>query len=236
MSRMFRTFTEAEHEIRRELAERSIIVQPETMQDKVVAENMDYLTKEVQNFQYTVTQPRLEDLNPIQPWADAEFQERVLGAVYMQPVNPGNAWEFRKEVWAEFLEHHHEVTMGHPEFSYTYSERLSGQIKRIIDELKLHPNSRQLIASIWDPRIDLARLGRRRVPCSLSYQFLNRQGRLDMTYTMRSCDFITHWSNDVYLARRMQLLISEETGIPAGFFSQIIYSLHVYAKDVANEF
>lgn len=231
MSRIFRTFTEAEHEIKRELAERSILVQPETMQDKVVAENSDFLTKEMQNFQYTVTQPDLTDLSPTQPWADIEFKERVLNKPASRKVtNPGNAWRKRREVWAEFLE----PETGH--FSYTYPQRLDDQIEGIIKELGKHPNSRQLWLSIWDKHLDPRRRGERRVPCSLGYYFLFRQNKLDITYAMRSCDFMTHWNNDVWLARKTQEYVAMKAGMEPGNFSQIVFSLHVYQKDVADVF
>lgn len=227
MSRMFRTFTEAQHEIRRELAERSIEVQPETMQDKIVADNIDFLTKEIQNFQYTVTQPDLADLSPwiSHPWVEHEFGERISVA----GMNPGRAYMYRPEVWNEFLEED-------GRFAYSYPERIGTQVEGIIDELRLHPNSRQLYLAIWDRAKDPSRRGKRRVPCSLGYYFLNRQGRLDITYMMRSCDFHTHWANDVYLARRLQEYVAARTNIQPGLFSQIVMSLHVYAKDVAEVF
>lgn len=225
MSRIFKTFSEAEEEIKRELAERSIVVHPETMQDKIVADNIDYLTREVQNFQYTVTQPDTSDLHPSQPWADIELAERLDG----WPVNPGTAYLERQEVWNEFLEES-------GRFSYTYPERIGNQLKGVINELEKHPNSRQLFVAIWDRDIDPERRGKRRVPCSLGYYYLYRQGRLDVTYTMRSCDFITHWNNDVWLARKIQQHVAEKTGLEPGLFSQIVFSLHVYAKDVADVF
>lgn len=225
MSRIFRTFTEAEEEIKRELAERSIVVQPETMQDKIVADNIDYETKEIQNFQYTVTEPNVSELHPTQPWASIELQERLM----RQRVNPGTAWLKRREVWDEFIE-------ADGRFSYSYPERIADQVEEVIEELKKHPNSRQLFVSVWDREIDPPRRGTRRVPCTLGYYFLYRQGRLDLTYMMRSCDFITHWNNDVWLARRIQEYVADATGLQPGFFSQIVMSLHVYAKDVKDVF
>lgn len=224
MSRIFRTFEEAEHEITRELAERSIEVQPETMQDKVVAEDLDYLTKEIQCFQYTVTQPNCDDLHPTQPWASTELHDRLWTT-----ANPGRAYKHRMEVWEEFLE-------ADGKFSYSYPERIGDQVNDVITELTKHPNSRQLWVSIWDPHLDPKRFGVRRVPCSLGYHYLYRQGKLDLTYMMRSCDFITHWNNDVWLARKIQEHVAATAGMDAGNFTQVVMSLHVYAKDVKDVF
>lgn len=233
MSRMFRTFEESNHEILRDIVERGIRVHPETMQDKIVEDNIDFETMEIQNVHYTITQPNLEHLNPIQPWADAEWKERIEGGYYGNPVNPGDAWELRSDVWDQFRERD-------GQFAYSYSERLNAggtnQIKLAIKELKKHPNSRQVYIAIWDPMLDPIRRGVRRVPCSLGYSLLLRQNRLDITYTMRSCDWMTHYQNDLYLARKLQEFIADQVGVEAGHFTHIVNSLHIYKKDADGVF
>lgn len=233
MSRLFRTFEESNHEILRDIVERGIRVHPETMQDKIVEDNIDFETMEIQNVHYTITEPKLSDLNPIQPWADAEFKERLAGGWEGKPVNPGEAWNLRADVWTQFIE-----SWGG--FAYSYSQRLDAggrpQIRRIVEELKKHPNSRQLYIAIWDPMLDIDRFGTRRVPCSLGYDFMYRQNRLDITYTMRSCDWMTHYQNDLYLARRLQEFVAEQAGVAPGHFTHIVNSLHIYKKDADGVF
>jgi thymidylate synthase len=144
-------------------------------------------------------------------------------------VNPGTAWETRPEVWTEFL---HETPIG-PKFGYSYSERFSNHdgLERIIARIKEDPDSRQLYLSVWDPN-DVEHLGAiARVPCSLGYLFQVRNDRLNMTYSMRSCDAVTHFHNDVYLAFRLQQYVSDLTGYPVGNFTHFINSLHIYRKD-----
>ena len=225
--RIFVNFKEALNEIERDLAEMGIDVYPETMQDKVVKGNSDYATKELQNYCYTVHNAlnSILQLNPSQPWADAEFEERI----YPKKINPGRAWEHRKEVWAEFL---HDGR-----FAYTYNGRMYFQLRTIIHELRQHPNSRQLYLSIWDPSIDPKQLGgQSRVPCSLGYLIQQREGKINLTYTMRSCDFHTHLQNDLYLATRLMEYIADAVEVQPGNLTHFIGSLHVYAKDVKGVF
>lgn len=223
--RFYKDFKDALNEIKRDLAELGISVHPQTMQDKYVADDPAYETKELQNYIYTVLQPKPGDLNPIQPWADLEWEERV--SLW---VNPGEAWKSRAEVWAEFLN-------SDGRFAYTYSERLSWNIGRIVAELKLHPESRQLYLGIWEPVNDIHYLGgKARVPCSLGYWFLYRQGRLGMTYFQRSCDYSTHMQNDLYLATKMLQFVAKEAGVIPGHLIHWIGSLHVYTKDVEGVF
>lgn len=225
--RFFTNFNEALNEIKRDLAEMGLDVHPQTMQDKHIADNPDYATKELQNYSYTVLDAanHLNELSPTQPWADAEFEERVSGL----NLNPGEAWKKRPEVWEEFLHN--------GKFSYTYPQRMYYQLGHIINELRTHPDSRQLWMSIWNPFLDVFKLGGHdRVPCSLGYLFQLRRGKLNMTYFMRSCDYATHMHNDIYLAVMLMRYVAQATGNEPGDFTHFIGSLHVYAKDVKGVF
>lgn len=228
-------------ETKRDLAEMGIVVRPATMQDKYVKGNPDYETRELQNYSYCLLDAKSQDIPGVtQPWADAEFLERVTDPFLRSPegelsephfLNPGKAWELRKEVWTEYL---HEGKMA-----YTYNELIwnNDQVTKIINRLKEDPDSRQLWISLWNPDKDPDFLGGiSRVPCSLGYGLQVRDGKLNLHYVMRSCDFATHFRNDVYLAIRFLEWVAEKTGYPVGSFTHTIFSLHVYNKDVEGVF
>lgn len=221
--RSFSDFRQANNEIKRDLAELGTYVHPQTMQDKQVAHDPEYGTRELINYDYMVLEPRLEDLSPVQPWADAEFLERIS---FVGPRS-GEAWKLRADVWQEFAERG---------FTYSYGERYQAGLDSIIDELRKHPESRQLFLSVWDPVLDSDRLGDLRVPCSLGYWLVKRDGQLHMTYMERSADFATHFENDQYLSHKLQRHVANEIGVPTGRFTHWIGSLHVYQKDVAGVF
>jgi thymidylate synthase len=204
-----------------------IRVHPKSYQDKNVEGNPDFDTLELQNYIYCVTSPNTEDLKPTQPWASREFWERICGEGTM---NPGSAWEQREEVWRQFLQ-------PNGKFAYTYDERMYYQLDPIMGELKNNPDSRQLFMSIWDPDIDIHKLGGiSRIPCTIGYIFQARGGKLNITYLMRSCDFATHFVNDVWLAHRLQDFVAASVGMPVGMFTHFIASLHVFHKDVKGVF
>lgn len=221
--RSFSTFSEANNEIKRDLAELGTYVHPQTMQDKDIAEDADYGTRELLNYDYMVLEPRLEDLPATQPWADAEFEERIN---FVKP-EAGVAWQLRPEVWQEFADRG---------FSYSYGERYADGLEHIIQELREHPESRQLFLSVWDGIVDAQRFGKLRVPCSLGYWFVKRSGALHLTYMQRSADFATHFHNDQYLSHKLQRYVADQVGISAGRFTHWVGSLHVYQKDVAGVF
>lgn len=228
-------------ETKRDLAEMGIVVRPATMQDKYVKGDPDYETKELQNYSYCLLDAKSQDIPGVsQPWADAEFKERVTDPFLRSPegelsephfLNPGKAWELRKEVWTEYL---HEGKMA-----YTYNELIwnNDQVTKVINRLKEDPDSRQLWISLWNPDKDPDFLGGvSRVPCSLGYGLQVRDGKLNLHYVMRSCDFATHFRNDVYLAIRFLEWVAGKTGYPVGSFTHTIFSLHVYNKDVEGVF
>lgn len=239
--RIYMNWEEAYEEVKRDLAEMGILVKPKTMQDKNVEGNSDYETKELQNYCYTLLNAKSSEITGVvQPWADAEFEERIFapsisyfenGVRKYHTINPGEAWKLREDIWAEYM---HDGKMA-----YTYNERIwqNEQLEKIITRLKQDHDSRQLWLSIWDPNIDTDKLGGvSRVPCSLGYNFQFRDGKLNMHYVMRSCDFNTHFINDVYLAIKLLEYVAKEVGMEVGSFTHTMFSLHVYKKDVSDVF
>lgn len=230
--RLYIKADEAFEEIKRDLAEMGIWVRPKTMQDKNIEGNPEYETTELQNYCYTILNAKSSDIpNVTQPWADAEFLERITKPENGKFINPGEAWKLRENVWGEFFHN--------GKFGYSYNELIwnNDQFTKIVNRLKEDPDSRQLWISLWDPTRDPDLLGGvSRVPCSLGYGFQVREGKLNMHYVMRSCDFSTHFANDVYLAIKLLEYVAEITGYEVGNFTHTIFSLHVYRKDLKEVF
>lgn len=232
--RLFKDFPEARNEIKRDLAELGTTVRPETMQHFDVKGNEDFATKEITNYAYTVLDPDFTEVEGVhEDWVEQEWQDRVTGG-----LNPGRAWRKRRDVWEPLMEKRdrHESQRN---FSYTYSDRMGGEkIDQIVEELERHPHSRQLWLPVWWGPTDNIRRGKKRVPCSLGYWFDYRGDpeKLHMTYMMRSCDFATHYPNDVCLATLLLYHVAERAKVKVGTFTHFIGSFHVYAKDVAEVF
>lgn len=225
--RIYRNTKEAANETKRELAEMGVEVQLHTMQDKVIVDNPDFVTNELMAYSYMIVdvsdkEELMKAFNKQSeiPWAEAEFAERID----QLKTNPGEAYKMR-DVWEEFV---HDG-----KFAYSYSERIGDQVEKVIAMLKKTPSSRNAIVAIWNPDIDIDRIGGvQRVPCSMYYQFLIRDGKVNLIYTMRSNDLITHWCHDIYLAITLQQYISAKLDIPTGSFVQFVGSLHTYKKDL----
>lgn len=233
--RLFEDCSAMLNEVARDLQEMGVVRQTQTMQDKDISGNSDFDTKELFNYSFCISQPYLDlgrlfqipsnDFTraEVERWANLEFIERTSHTHF----NPGLAWKIRRALWEPFLDQN-------KKFSYTYNERLRSQYEAIINTFRKDPNTRQAILTIWN-KMDVFKTGKKRVPCSLHYHFLasteSGERRLNVIYTMRSSDFVTHFANDVWLACKLLWWMSEQVGINPGKFYMNVASLHVYNKD-----
>jgi len=224
--RVYANCYELMSEIFREVWEMGHIVHPHSMQNKVVKDDENFSTKEITNYSYSLTSINkisyLFYADPkVREWADAEFDERIDS----EYVNPGKAWKLREHIWKEFIN-----KLG--QFDYSYNRRIAYSLHYVIHELKRNPDSRQAIIAIWDPIVDSSGMGGDfRIPCSIYYQFLIRDNRINIIYNQRSADVVTHFGNDVYLAWRMMMHIAAKIEVNPGYLFHNIGSLHAYRKD-----
>lgn len=225
MSRIFANCKEAINEIERDIMEMGIKVHPHSMQNKIVKDNEDFSTMEVQNYSFAIldTSDKDEMVAECLEWCKAEHLERIDSAA----GNPGNAWKLRANVWSEFLVR---KDGANSEFDYTYSERINGyhQLEKVIEELKQNPDTRQAIIHVHYPHDVDSIGGKARVPCSIYYQFMVRRGKLDVIYNMRSSDFDTHFRNDIWQACKLRDYIAYMIEVPSGLFHMNVGSLHRY--------
>ena len=231
--RIFGNLNEMYLELEREIKHNGLTVQVETVQDKKVKDDKEYLTKELLGYSFLVknTSDRdkwIKTLNCNLDWCKEEFAERTS----VHEVNPGKAWKLRRKIWQEFI---HDG-----KFSYTYNERLRNQLNKTIDLLNTNPRSRQAIITIYDQHQDIDnRAGQKRIPCSMYYQFFIREGKLNLIYNIRSNDFVNHFPYDLWLAAELQQYIAQHNKHVAGKVGDLIYfcgSLHVFYKDCREIF
>jgi hypothetical protein len=212
------------------------------------------------------TMKELQDMVPAnQPWADEHFAERVGG----EPLNPPPShvrWP-----WARYNATHQD---DHRRFSHTYPERFwpkfanvgavrpngrqvylphngiryeYGDLSDVVDLLVRSPLTRQAYLPVWFPEDTGAHHGQR-VPCSLGYHFMIRYGELHCWYSIRSCDFVRHFTDDVYMAARLVQWVCDQvndrwntegvpenhpmtTNLTPGNLTMHISSLHAFIGD-----
>lgn len=123
-----------------------------------------------------------------------------------------------------------------------------GDLNDVVAQLVREPYTRQAVLPVFFPE-DTGAVHGGRVPCSLYYHFLVRPGdgggdRIDISYTIRSCDWTRHFRDDLYLTVRLLLWVLEECRkrderwlrVSPGTFAMLITSLHVFRNDYLMEF
>lgn len=229
--RIYSNSFELMSEMGRELNSYGQIVKPKTYQNKVIEGNEDFITKELICQQYCLTS--LGDpvwlfvFSHSKEWADAEFKERIDTS---DIINPGKAWELRKDLWEQFL--------VNGKFDYTYNERMV-ILPYTIQLLKSDSDTRKAVLPIFNGNGEDDTLyyhGNKRIPCSMYYDFLIRQNGkgekvLHICYHQRSSDFAQHFGNDIYLAWRLMEYVAQGVGVKPGYLYHTIDSLHIYKKD-----
>lgn len=229
MGRIYKNTKECLNELRREMVEMGIKVAPFSYQNKVIKGNEDFITRELQAYEFTILDTSdAGSLSHDKEWADAEFEERIS----RKECNPGEAYKLRDggKFWNQFADKE-----GRQD--YTYSDRMKDQIDKTIEELKRNPDTRQCVITVYDACKDIdSKGGKKRIPCSLSYSFMIRDDgngtpQLNIIYHMRSCDLSTHFVNDIYLASRLRDYIANEVGVKPGIYTMFINSFHQFKKD-----
>lgn len=238
--RIYKTFLDSLNETLRDLRVRGITTKCESYQDKKL-KGEDKYVKELIGVAFKVDKPLLdrdeairyiykEDADRIIKYCKQEIADRCSG----KPLNPGNSYKVRPDMWSKFLE-------GDNRFSYQYAERLwtNDQFKTVIECLKKDSGTRQAVLSVWNPDLDmnLTKLGGgNRIPCSLNYQFLIRNNRLHCIYSMRSNDCLGHHIIDLYCASGLMEYVVKSLSktypnLKVGSLTYICGSLHVFRWD-----
>lgn len=123
----------------------------------------------------------------------------------------------------------------HAHGAYGFRWKLQNQLQNIIDILKNHPESRQAIITMWDASIDLKHalaLDKKDLPCTLTHQFLLRDGYLHLVTTMRSNDVWLGFPYDVFCNTQLLKLIANEIDAIPGTYTHNVGSEHLYDKNL----
>lgn len=116
-----------------------------------------------------------------------------------------------------------------------------GDYNDVLGRLIKNPLTRQAYLPIYFPE-DNGAPESERVPCTLGYLFLIRNNQLHLTYHIRSCDFMRHWRDDVYMGVRLAQFTADQLNyrlpddhphISLGDMAMHIGSFHVFDGDMA---
>jgi Thymidylate synthase len=228
-------------------------------QSQDVSHRPEMVTRELMNvsMEFAIPPTMLElaeDTKANMPWAEDHFQERVSG----MPLNPPPS-----EAWWPYAQAGNKEHKNDELFSHTYPERFwpkqaglsadqrrtflankgvrypLGDLGDVVAQLVENPLTRQAYLPVWFPE-DTGAVHKERVPCTLGYHFLVRQGLVNVTYFIRSCDALRHFPDDVYMASRLAQWMRDELNdraitqgrLGVGKLVMHVGSLHIFEGDL----
>jgi thymidylate synthase len=118
-------------------------------------------------------------------------------------------------------------------FYGAYGSRLHGQLGDLVRRLQADMDSRQAVMTIFDGGRDLA-AAKKDIPCTINFQFMVRDNRLEMRTTMRSNDLWLGTPYDLTQFAMLQCTVAQVLGVRPGRYYHSVGSLHLYERDFAK--
>lgn len=119
-----------------------------------------------------------------------------------------------------------------------------GDLQDLVELIANEPLTRQAWIPLFFPEdTGLGDGGRK--PCTLGYQFIMRDGQLSIYYPLRSCDYVRHFRDDIYLAIRLLLWVLDRcreinpkawNDVTPGYYAMHCTSLHIFKNDYIQMF
>ncbi len=110
-----------------------------------------------------------------------------------------------------------------------YGPRIKRSLLKIVEILKEDPDSRRAVVPIYGK--EDAGLDSKDIPCTIGFQFLIRNNKLDMIVNMRSNDIFLGFPYDTFNFTMWQEYVACKLNVEIGTYIHIANSLHFYEKD-----
>lgn len=110
-----------------------------------------------------------------------------------------------------------------------YGPRAYEGLRRAVRLLAEDPDSRQAVVSLWN-NIEAEKT--KDLPCTLSWAFRIRDGKLNMSTVMRSWDVWTGTTYDLPAMTRIQSAVAWALDVPVGTYVHTAHSLHIYESNM----
>lgn len=116
-----------------------------------------------------------------------------------------------------------------PNFLYgAYGPRAFEGLEAVVQTLADDQDSRRAVVSLWSHSESQVT---KDLPCTVNWGFRIRDGRLNMTTSMRSNDVYTGVTYDIPAMTRIQSAVAWALGVETGDYTHIAYSFHLYDRD-----
>jgi thymidylate synthase len=114
-------------------------------------------------------------------------------------------------------------------FFGAYGPRFLRDLRHVIKLLREDPDTRQAVINIWRPEALWQETKDK--PCTLTWQFFIRRGKLEMIASMRSNDIWLGFPYDLFNFTQIQRYLASCLGVEPGVYVHNVGSLHLYERN-----
>ena len=183
-------------------------------------------TKALFNVGFTLENPSQKNVNVLNPdrkfnleYAEAEWQWYLSGDPSIDKLGEING--SIPPIWEKMADSDRKVRSN-----YGWQWEREHQLDKVIQMLKVYPDTRQAVLSIYDGK-EISTY-RKDTPCTYAVQFTILDNKLHMAVLMRSNDLWFGFCNDQYCFASLQELVAERLSIELGTYYHFAHNLHLY--------
>ncbi len=123
-----------------------------------------------------------------------------------------------------------------PGVAYNYGKRMRvdlgvDQIAAMKNLLKNRPDSKKMIATTMNPKLDWNQVNKGDTPCLVMVLGSVQDNKFFFTAHFRSQDMVHGWPRNTFALRKLQKDIADSAGLQMGPLTMITHSAHMYADD-----
>ena len=183
-------------------------------------------TKALFNVGFTLENPSQKNINVLNPdrkfnleYAEAEWQWYLSGDPSIDKLGEING--SIPPIWETMADSDRKVRSN-----YGWQWEREHQLDKVIQMLKVYPDTRQAVLSIYDGK-EISTY-RNDTPCTYAVQFTILNDKLEMSVLMRSNDLWFGFCNDQYCFASLQELVAERLSMELGAYYHFAHNLHLY--------
>ena len=183
-------------------------------------------TKALFNVGFTLENPSQKNINVLNPdrkfnleYAEAEWQWYLSGDPSIDKLGEING--SIPPIWEKMADFDRKVRSN-----YGWQWEREHQLDKVIQMLKVYPDTRQAVLSIYDGKE--INTYRNDTPCTYAVQFTILNDKLEMSVLMRSNDLWFGFCNDQYCFASLQELVAERLSMELGTYYHFAHNLHLY--------
>ncbi|MED3562421.1 thymidylate synthase [Bacillus xiapuensis] len=170
---------------------------------------------------------------PINTLREIDYKKAIDEMIWIYIKLSNNIKELNSGIWNAWADEEGLVQKAYGHQIAQPTMGFESQIHYVLNEIKTNPTSRRIQMNMFNVKDQETKAKESLIECAFGTQFSVKNGKLHMTLTQRSGDFLTAagsggWNLVQYAA--LQHAIANECGLDVGTLKHDIQDLHLYNK------